>query len=393
MPIQFDKNGIITQNLNEILDEREQDLREFYEDDFVISADDPVGNLQLADADRELAIQELVLFIAMQLDPDQATGMWLDFICVLNGIERLKPSKTTCYFTINGIAGISKSIGEITLVDTKTDEWLTNSEAFTIGSDGTAVAQFQATSYGPIEFQALSDYELKTPSIGITSVVYNQEKAQVTGSYRETDVQLRARRYLLLQGQATSVKNSIESAVRVVQNVQYAKVYENDTMQTKDGIPAKAFETVVAGGDDNLIADAIFTKRPVGIQAYGTTTVDIQDEDGDTITIGFTRPTPVQCDLKIAYQVKDLNEDTSWTDDLKSDLIAYFDSLDIGEDVYVYNMYCILQKYPKILNVTTFQAKKNSEDETKWADKVVIAKREVARLLTDNITLTPSQQV
>ena len=393
MPIQFDKNGIITQNLNEILDEREQDLREFYEDDFVISADDPVGNLQLADADRELAIQELVLFIAMQLDPDQATGMWLDFICALNGIERLKPSKTTCYFTINGTAGISKSIGEITLVDTKTDEWLTNSEAFTISSDGTAVAQFKATSYGPLEFQALSDYELKTPSIGITSVVYNQTKAQVTGSYRETDTQLRARRYLLLQGKATSVKKSIESAVKVVQNVQYAKVYENDTRQTVDGIPEKAFETVVSGGDDNLIANAIFTKKPIGIQAYGTTTVDIQDEDGDSVTIGFTRPTAIQCDLEIEYQVANLNEDQSWTDDLKSDLIAYFDGLDIGEDVYVYNMYCILQKYPKILNVTTFQAKKNTEDETKWADKVVIAKREVARLLTDNITLTPSLQV
>ena len=45
------------------------------------------------------------------------------------------------------------------------------------------------------------------------------------------------------------------------------------------------------------------------------------------------------------------------------------------------------------MNVTTFQAKKNTEDETKWADKVVIAKREVARLLTDNITLTQSLQV
>ena len=239
----------------------------------------------------------------------------------------------------------------------------------------------------------LSDYELKTPSIGITSVVYNQTKAQVTGSYRETDTQLRARRYLLLQGKATSVKKSIESAVKVVQNVQYAKVYENDTRQTVDGIPEKAFETVVSGGDDNLIANAIFTKKPIGIQAYGTTTVDIQDEDGDSVTIGFTRPTAIQCDLEIEYQVANLNEDQSWIDDLKSDLIAYFDGLDIGEDVYVYNMYCILQKYPKILNVTTFQAKKNTEDETKWADKVVIAKRGVARLLTDNITLTPSLQV
>lgn len=393
MPIQFDNNGIVTQNLNEILDEREQDLREFFEDDFVISADDPIGNLQLADADRELAIQELVLFIAMQLDPNQATGMWLDFICALNGIERLKPSKTTCYFTITGLTSISKAVGEVVVVDTKTDEWLTNSEAFIIGSDGTATAQFQATSYGPIEFEALSTYELKTPIIGIEKIEYNQEKAQVTGLYRETDTALRARRELSLQGQATSVKASIESAVRVVDNVQYAKVYENDTMETVDTIPAKAFETVVSGGNDNLIAQAIHDKRPIGIQAYGTTTVDITDDDGDTVTIGFTRPTPVQCDLKIEYQVKDLNEDQSWTDNLKSDLIAYFDKLDIAEDVYTYNMYNILQKYPKILNVTLFQAKRNSEDETAWKDNVTIEKREVARVLADNITLTPSTQV
>ena len=89
MGIQFDSNGITIQNLSEILDERENTLRPTIGNDFVISGESTIANLQAVDADREVDIQELLLYVANQLDPDQAEGIWLDYICALNNYYSL----------------------------------------------------------------------------------------------------------------------------------------------------------------------------------------------------------------------------------------------------------------------------------------------------------------
>ena len=59
MGIQFDSNGLVIQNLSEILDERENTCRPILGNDFVISGESAVANLQAVDADREEDIQEL----------------------------------------------------------------------------------------------------------------------------------------------------------------------------------------------------------------------------------------------------------------------------------------------------------------------------------------------
>ena len=394
MPIEFDKSGLIIQNLTEILDEREDDLKEILDDDFVVSAKSIVGNLQLSDADREQAIQELCLYIATQLDPNQAEGIWLDFICQYNGITREVAKKTTCYFTVKGTPNVSKSAGEVILVESGTDEWLLNKNAFIIGSDGTASVKFEATSYGDTEFNPNSTYELKTPSIGIDEITYDDTKTQSIGRFRETDGELRARRLLFLQEKASSVKASIQSEVELVPDVEYVKVYENDTMETKDTLPPKSFEVVVMGGEDEDIANAIFLKKPVGIQSFGQTEKTIIDEDDDEFTIGFTRPTVVQTDLTVSYTVEDISQQRTWETDLKQQLCDYFDdSINVGDTVYVYKMGCILNDYSQIINVTNFQIRKhNEEQEQQWGDKVTVEKRQIAKCKPENITFVVTQE-
>ena len=63
MPIQYDANGIITQNLTEILDERANNLKSIMAEDFVIDKTTPIGNMELADANSELTIQELIAWL------------------------------------------------------------------------------------------------------------------------------------------------------------------------------------------------------------------------------------------------------------------------------------------------------------------------------------------
>lgn len=386
MTIQYDENGIIIQNLSEILEERETNDRTFLGDDFVISGESVVANIESADADREFAIQELLLYIAMQLDPDQAEGMWLDYICALNNITRIQATKTLIPITVIGTPGTSKDSGSITIVDESNDEYLTNQEAFILDENGVANVQFQATSFGPLIFLSTSNYSIKTPSIGITEVVYNIDGSQIVGRNTESDPELRERRKEAVAITATSILSSIKANVQQVNGVIQAQSYENDSLLTVDGIPAKSFEIVVRGGENADIAQAIYVKKPAGIKAYGTTTVDVTDEDGNVCNIGFTRPTEVPIDMKITIQASGAQTQTQ-LDEIKEALISKFSSTyNIGDDVYVYNLYCVLNSYPDIQNVTLFQVKKSEDDE--WDSSVAIAKRELATLSAEDITIT-----
>lgn len=66
------------------------------------------------------------------------------------------------------------------------------------------------------------------------------------------------------------------------------------------GRPGKSFEIVAAGGTNGDIADAILGAKPAGIQAYGSTIVQVLDSFGNIYNIGFSRPTQVPIYVTIA---------------------------------------------------------------------------------------------
>ena len=88
MTIQYDSKGIITQNLIEIIEERENNLKPILGLDFKIDKTTPIGNMELADANNELAIQELIAWLfPAQMDATTAEGIFLDAICEKNRIK------------------------------------------------------------------------------------------------------------------------------------------------------------------------------------------------------------------------------------------------------------------------------------------------------------------
>lgn len=388
--IQYDQNGLIIQSLLDILSERENRCQAIFGDDFYISGESAVANLQSADADRELAIQEALLYFASQLDPGQAEGIWLDYICALNNVVRYKATKSTIPIIVKGTAGTTKNINEIIIVDETTDEYYLNKEAFVLDNDGKANVQFEATSWGDITALSSSKFSLKTPSLGISEVVYNVDGEATIGRNTETDEELRARRVDATTYTASSILSSIKAVVSQIKGVEYINAYENDTMQTVDGIPAKSFEVVVEGGDDDEIAKGILIKKPAGIQAYGTITKTVNDEYGNHFQIGFTRPIKQPIDIKLTFVSPTLQTE-EWKNSLKTELIKTFNSIySVGDSVYTYNLYYTLNNHPEIKNVTEFKVKLHSAGSTAYNDSVAIGKKELATLIDSNITITQS---
>ena len=248
MPIEYDANGIITQDLVEILDERENNLKRTMGDDFIIDKTTPIGNMELADATNEANIQDLIAWlIPNQIDANTAQGIFLDAICEKNRIYRKQPEYTKINFILNGTADTLFYSGDIIVADSLTGIYYDLNEDATISSDGTISAQFICEDYGEYAPTSDSTLEILTPVAGLNSVTLNTENPNIVlGRLAETDDELRVRRQYSVGQTATTTIASILASIYSLDGVLHATYFENDTLSTDShGIPAKAFEFIV----------------------------------------------------------------------------------------------------------------------------------------------------
>ncbi|MFS0878032.1 baseplate J/gp47 family protein [Solibacillus isronensis] len=165
--------------------------------------------------------------------------------------------------------------------------------------------EVKCLDYGIIGNVAAGDISVNVNNItGLISVT--NPEAFVNGQDEENDDALKARYYESLSKVGARRIESIEANVLdEVPGVRSCVVIENvEDFYDADGRPPHSFETVVLGGEDELIAQAIFKKKPGGIRAFGkTTTVNVPDDKNFNHPIGFTRAAPVPVFVRIHRKV------------------------------------------------------------------------------------------
>ena len=165
-----------------------------------------------------------------------------------------------------------------------------------LGAFNTYLAKIPGPTFVPIGY-------LNTIETTVKGLEYIINYATgIMGRYAESDTELRIEmqtRQKRASGNEVAIKNAIKEDVP---GVKYVEVYSNRSMAVVEGMPAKSFEAVVVGGDDNLIASTIFDKGPGGIEAHGTTKLTVHDSEGNPWPIGFTRPMNLYVWLMIGYE-------------------------------------------------------------------------------------------
>lgn len=197
--------------------------------------------------------------------------------------------------------------------------------------DGAIDAAATATVSGPVQGFAGTVNTIDTPVSGWANVV-NLEDAE-TGQALETDPEMRARRNLSFAKSATTPLEAVIAEVLEVDGVTSCAVFENTTMATVDGVPPKAFETLVEGGDDQEIRDAILRSRPGGIEAYGNTSGTALDSAGGAHTIKFSRPVDVDVWVTIALSYNRTLWPADGQDQVAEALATREDARAVGLDV------------------------------------------------------------
>lgn len=195
------------------------------------------------------------------------------------------------------------------------------------------VVEAEATVTGPVDVDPNTITTLVTPNFGISSV--NNPIAGTVGRNEETDTELRARRYESVAIIGAGTADSIRSKVRQLAGVTTAFVIENRSVTTdSEGRPGKSFEVIVQGGDDDEIANTIWTAKPVGIETYGSTTVEVVDSENRPHNVNFSRPTITYIHFQVTYsKYSEEMFPTNGETLMKEAMVNYGNTLGVGQDV------------------------------------------------------------
>ena len=379
--------GFLRKRYPEILADMQARARANFGESIVTDTNKPLGKFldihawALAELWEEL--EETYNAIAI----DTASGVALDRLVKYKGLRRLNEKAATVDITITGNPNTIIPLGFI--VSKEDGTTYTNTKAGTIDSSGVISLPFICNYVGSRGNADPGEINLiNTPITGINSVT--NLRLVANGQDYETDSILR-QRYIETVGGLSTVE-SIRAMVAGVEGVVSVLVLENPTMDTDSrGIPPKAFEVYVYGGDGMEIAQAILDSKAAGIQAYGQTIMEPVDVNGYIHEIGFTRVAVITIDIKVA-----VSRNQYWPYNgeelIKQSILAYiggaapdgtqFPGLKINENVINSRLASLAWTVGGVTDIEVLMAK---EGEALTDSNIIIGEFEIAKTSFSNI--------
>ena len=379
----INSNGIEPFTIETYLGYWTAQLKEKFGADFVIKAQSFISNLATTSSFINLGLEQQIEYLAKQLNPYTAEGIFQDTLYALIGLVRRFATYTVVQRTIQGVAGTECAIGSIRIQNKSTKDIFVLNSAVTIGSNGLAVGSFTAVELGAIDLSNDSFVEIIDAPTGINSVYYSTGNVIELGDDYEDDSEFRMR-WLSNQSLANSAtKDGMRKALeKFVENPKDLNVVQNRTNSTVKGLPPHTMQVVIYSAESNkTIAQAIFDHLLDGVLTYGTTTVEVEDSSGTKEDISFTRATVVHIYFKVTVKIK--NGYTMAQINIPQVIVDNFD-LSLGEKVIANNY---IEYINDIDGVDYIEDIKVSENGTTWVAVDVLEYNEIASVDKNNITV------
>lgn len=304
-----------------------------------------LGQIVRIEAEREVMAQEALLAVYNALSIE-AEGPQLDRVVRLLGMTRIPADVSRVTGLATATPGTTIPVGARLRYDVLETTWEVTIGGLVPGG-GTLSITIEREDAGadsvPLDPDTgFDDWTILDSVIGWSDVGSFESVTQpVVGREIETDAALRVRATTEAFKRGQGPIKAIESALLEVEGVTYARVYENRTLITNsDGIPGKAINAIVVGGDSDEIGAAIFGSRSAGAEVYGTDeTVDVTDEWGFVHTMAFDRVDSVNVHVRCTLTTSTAEDEAPIdVDDTVEDLILAQAavSFSIGDDVRPY---------------------------------------------------------
>lgn len=337
----IDSTGISVDRLDTIREDLQELFKASFGDDIKVGADSVFGqiieNLALTLHDQN----ELIESVANYLNPQNASGVPLSNLVLLNGITRNPNVYSTATVTCTVNKTLTIPQGSI-LTDDNGIEWTTDEDLTITAPATTGDVGVTCSEEGAITAGAGTIATISSPLSGWTGVT--NAAAATAGELEETDTALHLRRQAVSERASTVSTSAMYLAVSEVDGITETKVYENaETTTNSYGIPPGHIWVIVKGTfDEDELAEAIYTHRAAGIPTTGDSTIAYTDTDsGDTVNIRYTEGTPITIDVEITLSVYDATEYAADGGDsaVQTAVETFINDLEMGEDVKLTRLY------------------------------------------------------
>lgn len=326
-------------------------------------------------------------------DPNKASGAILKGLIQLNGLVAKFGSQTQINVKFTGLKDATIPQGSL-ISDVENSVNYSVDKSVTIGADGTATGTATALTKGPINPQNNTVIVIKTPTYGWTNVT--NTGVVVVGAEPQTDEELHQEQQRATSNTAYRQIDAIYAGLLNVSGVEFARVYQNTGLTTDSrGIDAKSVAAVVVGGTNEDIANSIAKKSANINSFFGSTEVDITDNQGQVNKIKFSRPEEVEIDVEVNITITDSSQFPASTEDakkqIKQNIVSYAqynlqatEGFAPGVDVIRTRLYTPVNEVPGF-KINSLKIGKHSQGLSE-AD-IDIAWNEVAIFKESNITV------
>lgn len=306
--------------------------------------------------------------------PNSARGQSLDRLCTFAGVVRDPATAARLKVKFYGNAGAV--IPTAFAISGGGQTFYTDMD-YTVGTDGHAECYVSCTEAGPMgNLPAGAALTIVNPDPDLERVEY--VGIDTYGREREGDTSLRIRFGESVAGAGSATVDAIRGAISRVALVDGVAIAENDTEETVDGRPPHSFECYVLAPEsqDQLVAEAIFAKKPLGIKSVGDVEIQVLDEGKRPHAIRFSRTVKRMVHLRVKILTNQFFE-SNGMDQIKDSLLEYINNLANGDSVYLSSLYGYIHEVHGVVNVQELLISRDGKTYT--AGNLVVGDHEVAR--------------
>lgn len=314
--------------------------------------------------------------------PNSARGQSLDRLCTFAGVVRDPATAARLQVRFTGNPGAV--VPAACMVSGSSQVFYVDDD-YTVGADGQCVAYIRCTQEGTAgNLPPGTGLSIANPDPDLEGVELLGIESY--GQERENDTSLRARFNESVAGAGSATIDAIRGAISRVAFVDGVAIVENDTEGTVDGRPPHSFECYVLAPEsqDQLIAEAIFSKKPLGIKSVGDVEVQVMDEGDRPHVVRFSRTVKRMVHIRAKILVNQFFE-AAGVSQVKERLLEYINNLANGEPVYVSSLYGHFHGVHGVANVQELMV--SGDDGAFSADNIVVGDYEVARSSADCIEI------
>lgn len=297
--------GIVIPDTSETQAVVEQEWKDALGQDMPVTPETPQGVLITGEVSARDSVARNNAFMANQMNPNYASGRWLDALCSWLGLTRDPAQRTLVPGVLcGGSPGtiIPKGSRAVTVFG---DVFRSLQTVQIPTPEGWAIVDFESVDAGPIpcgvgNFERPDDLVLGWETV-------NNTAAGITGTLEQSDTSLRAERNDTLALQGISTPEAQLSAVRALPGVTGAVFRENytNTDATIDGVflLAKSVWLCVDGGETEAIGKALLENKTAGANWNGDILAPTVDTtSGQTYLVKFDRADRIDVYVRVTLR-------------------------------------------------------------------------------------------